>query len=67
MTRCPKIGTVDVNVSRNTNRIMYVIIDQFRYEMYSQDAATQIVIHSDYILLTRGTTSLGDSYVRIAP
>jgi len=56
------IGTVDVNVSRDTNRIMYVIIDQFRY-----DIATQIVIHSDYIMLTRGTTTLGDSYVRIAP
>jgi hypothetical protein len=63
---CPKIGTVDVNVSRDTNRIMYVIIDQFHYEMY-RDIATQIVIHSDYIMLTRGTTTLGDSYVRIAP
>lgn len=63
---CPKIGTVDVNVSRDTNRIMYVIIDQFRYEMY-RDTATQIVIHSDYIMLTRGATTLGDSYVRIAP
>lgn len=60
------IGTVDVNVSCDTNRIMYVIIDQFRYEMY-RDIATQIVIHSDYIMLTRGTTTLGDSYVRIAP